>query len=278
MKNIAKMVLIVFVSMLEVGYTDDCTKELFEEYKAHSAEYIRLKNKCKPLLEKIYKLANTYKNTVEYKEYEAIKLQQSDYYIKWRKSAEAKKAYKRAELCNDSPEDKALKKRYEELESIANKTQTYKATEQAKKALDIEKNTSCQLFLDGVYDIDKAFEKITKAKYKAQKSIKMFLNTPQYKAYTRAVVDWALYCSKITNTAEEKYLAEYNKTLEATKKALEPLETAFRNSTEVKEYEAECRGITFSADENAKEFSFFLYDWNWTDLEEERIISYIYNR
>lgn len=74
MKNIAKIALIVFVSMLEVGYADDCTKELFEEYKAHSAEYIRLKNKCKPLLEKIYKLANTYKNTVEYKEYEAIKL------------------------------------------------------------------------------------------------------------------------------------------------------------------------------------------------------------
>lgn len=126
-----------------------------------------------------------------------------------------------------------------------------------KKHSTQKKNTSCQLLLDGIYDIDKVFEKITKAKYKAQKAIKVFLNTPQYKTYTRAVVDWMLYCSKITSTAEEKYLVEYNKTLEAARKALEPLEIAFRNLPEVKEYEAECRGITLSADENAKEFSFF---------------------
>lgn len=57
MRNIAKIALIVFVSMLEVGYADDCRKELYKKYKAHSAEFIKLKNKCKPLLEKVVRLA-----------------------------------------------------------------------------------------------------------------------------------------------------------------------------------------------------------------------------
>lgn len=75
MRNIAKIALIVFVSMLEVGYADDCREELYEKYKAHSAEFIKLKNKCKPLLENVKRLAETYRNRVEFKEYEAIKLQ-----------------------------------------------------------------------------------------------------------------------------------------------------------------------------------------------------------
>ena len=73
-------------------------------------------------------------------------------------------------------------------------------------------------------------------------------------------------------TAENKYFATYNKLKKAAKKALEPLQTAFRNSPEVKEYVAECRGITFS---DMKDFDFFdFYDWDW-DYEESRIISYI---
>ena len=196
MKNIAKIALIVFVSMLEVGYADDCRKELFEKYKAHSAEFIRLKNKCKPLLEKVARLADTYKNTVEYKEYKALEQQYyTKHYIEWEESAECREAVRIYNQCIRSPEHeaylKAHLKRLEELEDIMHKTQAYKAATQAQTAakteLDIEINVTCQLFLDGVYDIDRAFERIAKATHKLDNKARYvsYHNVPQYKAYIR---------------------------------------------------------------------------------------------
>ena len=101
MRNIAKIALIVFVSMLEIGYADDCRNELFEKYKAHSAEFIKLKNKCKPLTENVKRLADTYKNTVEYKEYEALESQYNWYELE--QSAEYREAKRIYNQCLNSP-------------------------------------------------------------------------------------------------------------------------------------------------------------------------------
>lgn len=273
MRNIAKIALIVFVSMLEVGYTDDCRKELFEKYKAHSAEFIKLKNKCKPLLENVKRLADTYKNRVEYKEYEAFESQYNPY--EWELTAEYREAEMKYNQCLNSAEHKAHLKRIKELKDISHKTQAYKAMKQAQTAFDIEINATCKLFLDGVYDIDRAFERIAKATHKLDKARDVFYNTPQYKAYIREDFFNPRSCLGMYETAENKYQTTYNKLEKAAKKALEPLQTAFRNSPEVKEYVAECRGITFSADKDIKDFNFD-DSWDWTDDKEESgIISYI---
>lgn len=269
MKNIAKIALIVFVSMLEVGYAGyavDCRKELYEKYKAHSAEFIKLKNKCKPLLENVKRLADTYINRVEYKEYEAIKLQYKVKESKWFDSVEFRGLKPKYDRCTSSMWNKRMK----ELEDIGYKTQAYKAYKQADEENTIEINATCQLFFDGVYDIDKAFERIARANYKLHKAHFAFLDSPQWIAVGREFKG----CSKIMDNSIKKYFAEYDKALEAAKKALEPLKTAFRNSTEVKEYEAECRGITLPADKDMEYFDFG-YDWDWGDWKEEQIISYI---
>ena len=51
---------------------DRYVAKIFEEYKEHSAKFIRLNNKFKNLFAMVEKLADIYRNTVEYKEYEAI--------------------------------------------------------------------------------------------------------------------------------------------------------------------------------------------------------------
>lgn len=268
MKNIAKIALTVFVSMLEVGYADDCRKELYEKYKAHSAEFIKLKNKCKPLLENVKRLADTYRNRVEYKEYEAIKLQYEVKNSKWVDSAEYRELKAKYFRCHYSIMNK-------ELEDIAKKTQAYKAYKQADEERTLEVNATCKLFLDGVYDIDKAFERIARAEYKLNKAHSAYIDSPQYIAHARAFQD----CRKTTmGNSIKKYFAEYDKALKAAEKALEPLETAFRNSPEVKEYVAECRGITFSDTQKTFSFSGYnsiqtLYDYDY--WAEYRIIHYI---
>lgn len=277
MRNIAKIVLIVFVSMLEVGYADDCRNELYEKYKARSAEFIKLKNKCKPLLEKGGRLADTYrnmmKNMVEYKEYFAILSQWTIFYSEWEKSIEYKETERVYGECY-------LPKECRERESDELKALEYerrKKTDKAKIPLDIEINTTCELFLDGVYDIDKAFERIARAEYEFKKRVSgMSVSVPSKKPLNSCVnYD---RCTEGYRTAFTKYMAEYDKASESAGKALdkatEPLLTAFINSPEIKEYEAECRGITFPADKDMKSFHSH-HDWNWGDYEERAIISYI---
>lgn len=276
MRNIAKIALIVFVSMLEVGYAVDCRNELYEKYKAHSAEFIKLKNKCKPLLENVKRLADTYTNRVEFKEYEAIYYQYPTFQEEsvWVQSAEYRELARRANQCINSPEQKAKRKRTDELEDIYKKTQAYKVYKQAEVATTLEISATCRLFLDGVYDIDRAFERITKATYKLENAEEALRNTPQNRAFTKSLFGWLekdIECQKIEESP--KYKA-YRKALEAAEKALEPLQTAFRNSQEVKEYEVECRGITFPAGRDMKDFDFEDY-WDWRDYQESQIISYI---
>lgn len=270
MRNIAKIALIVFVSMLEVGYADDCRKELFEKYKAHSAEFIKLKNKCKPLTENVKRLADTYKNTVEYKEYEALVSQNN--LNEWTQSAEYREAKMKYSQCINSPEYQANSKRNKELWDISHKTQEYKAYKQALKESEIEINATCKLFLDGVYDIDRAFERIAKVEYKVGNLEKVYFNTPQYKAYLKNLMEsdvmekcLSLFRSKIP------YLKAYHKVLETAKKALEPLETAFRNSPELKEYVAECREVMPSFVRNIESHS-FEDRWDWVAGNQEFFI------
>lgn len=273
MKNIAKITLIVFVSMLEVGYAvgyaDDCRNELYEKYKAHSAEFIKLKNKCKPLLENVKRLADTYINRVEYKEYRAIRWQEYILGREWEKSKEYKEAERVYGECGHLPKECRGRSAADALKDF---------NDNAKKAarpLYIEIGATCELFLDGVYDIDKAFERIARAEYEFSK--KEISGSAPKKPLTPSCVNLVRNldrCNKGYETAFDEYMAEYRKALEAAEKALEPLKTAFRNSQEVKEYEAECRGITFPADDDMKDFSFTSV-WDWKDLEEKRIISYI---
>lgn len=273
MRNIAKIVLIVFVSMLEVGYAVDCREELYEKYKAHSAEFIKLKNKCKPLLENVNRLADTYRNSVEFKEYEAIKLQY--FQVKepeWLYSAEYREAEMKFDKCLSSEVNTKRQKELKELEYISFKTQAYKAYKQAEEANTLEINVTCKLFFDGVYDIDKAFERIARAKDKLDKAHSAFLNSPQWIAYVKELQRGRGGCFKIKDNSAREYFAEYDKALKTAEKALEPLKTAFKNSQEVKEYETECRGITTYSnmeltDQPAK--------WYWEHFTENKIISYI---
>lgn len=271
MRNIAKIALIVFVSMLEVGYADDCREELYEKYKAHSAEFIKLKNKCKPLLEKVNRLAETYKNTVEYKKYKAVSGQFDRIY-------EGYNSMEVRNRCKRLPEYLALSKRLEELININLKSQAYEASNQALITRDIEINATCKLFLDGVYDIDKAFEGIARAEHKSHKAYSAYTDSPQYKAYSKiskAEFDAVEKCESLV-ASKNPYIKAYNEELETAKKALEPLQIAFRNSQEVKEYVAECRGITLPAYRDMKYFD-FADDWNWSSYwgVEKQIISYI---
>ena len=289
MKKVAKIVLIVFVVILEVGYADNCRKELFEKYKAHSAELIRLKNKCKPLFEKVARLADTYKNTVEYKEYEVIKNSYLSIYSKWLNSSEYAEAMKkRQSQCeSSSPEGIAYSKRLQELWHINAKTQAYRAFKQAQEELDIEIDATCSLFSSGVYDVEKAFERIAKAEHKVEKAGEAWQKTPQNQAYERKKYEKSPYsmfgCREVENLAERKYFAAYRKVLETAKKALEPLQTAFRNSPEFEEYIAECRGITgaieyeeFSIEAGQYEPRGIHSNWGWeNNLEESTIIYYI---
>lgn len=280
MRNIAKIALIVFVSMLEVGYAVDCREGLYEKYKAHSAEFIKLKNKCKPLLENVKRLADTYENSVEYKEYRAIEWQRITLLLEWEKSKEYKEAERVYGECGYLPTEceaasasDAMKDHNDDIK-------------QARRTLDIEIGATCELFLDGVYDIDKAFERIARAEYEYQRRLegrfeerrkKKLASPPPKKPLTPSCVKLVSNldrCNKGYETAFDKYMAEYRKALEAAEKALEPLKTAFRNSPEVKEYVAECRGITFPADRDMKDFDFGHY-WDWRDIEEKQIIYYI---
>lgn len=248
MKNIAKIALIVFVSMLEVGYAYDCRKELYEKYKAHSVEFIKLKNKCKPLLENVKRLADTYKNSVEYKEYKAIRGQ--EYILVWEGSEEYKEAKRVYGECGYLPTEcggtiasDAMKDYNDDIKK-------------ERKPFYIEMGATCELFLDGVYDIDKAFERIARAEYEYQRQFeqrrkKKLASPPPKKPLTPSCINLVRNldrCNKGYDTAFDKYMAEYRKALETAEKALEPLKTAFRNSPEVKEYVAECRGITFPED------------------------------
>ncbi|ETD23449.1 hypothetical protein [Helicobacter macacae] len=261
MRNIAKIVLIVFVSMLEVGYADDCREKLYEKYKAHSAEFIKLKNKCKPLLEDVKRLADTYRNTVEFKEYEAIEWQSRMFVYKWGESKEYKEAervYGRCGYCNMAADA---------MEEFNKKTR------EARRPLDIEIGATCELFLGGVYDIDKAFERITRAEYEFKKRISGM--SAASKKPPNSCVNYHR-CEEGYRTAFEKYMAEHHKAEKAAEKALEPLQIAFRNSQEIKEYVAECRGITFPVDKDMKDFNFkHDWDWTWKNYEERQIISYI---
>lgn len=267
MRNIVKIALIVFVSMLEVGYAVDCRKELYEKYKAHSAEFIKLKNKCKPLLENVKRLADTYINRVEFKEYRAIESQEFALYLEREKSEEYKEAKRVYGECNYF------------LPTECRNSDPMKKDNDVIKTFYIEMDATCKLFLDGVYDIDKAFERIARAEYEYQRRLeerrkKRLASPPPKKPLTPSCVKLVSNldrCTKGYDTAYDKYMVEYRKALEAAKKALEPLKTAFRNSQEVKEYVAECRGITFPAD---KDFD-FVYIPDWRDLEEKQIISYI---
>lgn len=219
MRNIAKIALIVFVSMLEVGYADDCREELYEKYKkAHSAEFIKLKNKCKPLLDNVERLAETYRNTVEYKKYKAVSEQFHRIHNKALKSG-----YNSMEVtdrCTTLPEYLALLKRVNELRDITEKTQAYKAYKQARITRDIEINATCKLFLDGVYDTDEAFERIAKVEYKVSNLEKVYLNTPQYKAYLKNLdaKDDAVEKCKSLVASKNPYIKAYHEELETAKK------------------------------------------------------------
>ncbi|RDU52342.1 hypothetical protein [Helicobacter sp. MIT 01-3238] len=278
MRDIVKIALIVFVSMLEVGYTVgyavDCREGLYEKYKAHSAEFIKLKNKCKPLLENVKRLADTYKNSVEYKEYLAIGRQDTMIRLEWKNSKEYKEAERIYGECDYLPTECKDADAGEAMKDFNNDIK------EARKPFYIEMDATCVLFLDGVYDIDKAFERIARAEYEFERRFeerrkKKLASLPPKKPLNRppSCVNFDR-CEKGYATAFDKYMAEYRKALEAAEKALEPLQTAFRNSQEVKEYEAECRGITFPADKDMKDFD-FEYIWGWRDLEEKQIISYI---
>ena len=245
MKNIAKIALIVFVSMLEVGYAVDCREELYEKYKAHSAEFIKLKNKCKPLLENVKRLADTYINRVEYKEYRAIQSQELILRFDWKKSKEYKEAKRVYGECGYLPtecEDRRMADSWQDFNDKAKK---------AARPLHIEIDATCELFLGGVYDINKAFERIARAEYEFKLVSEKIVGSAPKKPLTFSCVNLVRNldrCNKGYDTAFDEYMAEYHKALEAAKKALEPLKTAFRNSPEVKEYVAECRGITFPED------------------------------
>lgn len=273
MRNIAKIALIVFVSILEVGYAVDCRNELYEKYKAHSAEFIKLKNKCKPLLENVKRLAEIYNNRVEFKEYEAIKWQETVLSLQWEKSKEYKEAERVYGKCDDYLPTECKDT------SIDDAWDDYK---EAEKPFYIEKGATCELFLDGVYDIDKAFERIARAEYEFQRRFKeirkkRLASPPPKKPLPPSCVNLVRNldrCNKGYATAFDKYMAEYRKAEKAAEKALEPLQTAFRNSPEVKEYVAECRGITFPADKDMKDFDFSRYS-DWGDYEEGMIISNI---
>lgn len=279
MRDIVKIALIVFVSMLEVGYADDCRNELYEKYKAHSAEFIKLKNKCKPLLENVKRLAETYGNRVEYKEYRAIQSQELILKIDWKESKEYKEAKRVYGECDGLPTECRGRSSADAMEDHNNDIR------EARKPFYIEMDATCNLFLDGVYDIDKAFERIARAEYEYQRRLeerrkKKLASPPPKKPLNRPpscvnLVRNRYRCNKGYDTAFDKYMAEYRKALKAAEKALEPLETAFRNSPEVKEYVAECRGITFPAtDKHMENFSFDGY-WDWRDYQESQIISYI---
>lgn len=269
MRNIAKIALIVFVSMLEVGYTYDCGMELYEKYKAHSAEFIKLKNKCKPLLENVKRLADTYRNRVEYKEYIAIEWQRVVLGLEWEESKEYKEAKRVYGECGYLPKECKGRSSADAMKDFNDNAK------KARRPLVVEIGATCELFLDGVYDIDKAFERIARAEYEFRK--KKISGSAPKKPLTPSCINLVRNfdrCNKGYDTAFDKYLAEYRKALEAAGKALEPLKTAFRNSQEVKEYEAECRGITFPADKDMKDFNFTSV-WDWEDREEKQIISYI---
>lgn len=270
MRNIAKIALIVFVSMLEVGYAVDCRNELYEKYKAHSAEFIKLKNKCKPLLENVKRLADTYTNRVEYKEYNAIRGQEYILVSKWEESKEYKEAKRVYGECGYLPEECQDRSIADGRQDLLDKIT------KAARPLYVEICATCELFLDGVYDIDKAFERIARAEYEFKKK-KLVSSLPK-KPLTPSCVNLVRNlgrCNKGYDTAFDEYMAEYRKALEAAEKALlEPIQTAFRNSQEVKEYEAECRGITFPAGKDMKDFD-FEHNWDWRNSEESQIISYI---
>lgn len=269
MRNIAKIVLIVFVSMLEVGYADDCREKLYEKYKAHSAEFIKLKNKCKPLLEDVKRLADTYRNTVEFKEYEAIEWQLRMFEIEWGESKEYKEAERVYGECGYLPTE------CDESKMIADAFKEFtNDLREARRPLYIEIGATCELFLGGVYDIDKAFERITRAEYESKRRTEgMNKKVASPPPTCVNLIRNRDRCEERYRTAFEKYMAEHRKAEKAAEKALEPLQIAFRNSQEVKEYEAECRGITFPAGKDMKDF--FYDDWNWRDYEERQIISYI---
>ena len=277
MRNIAKIALIVFVSMLEAGYAVDCINELYEKYKAHSAEFIKLKNKCKPLLENVKRLADTYINSVEYKEYGAIERQEIMLLLKWEESKECKEAERVYGKCGYLPTECGGSIASDAMKDYNNDLK------EARKPFYIEMGATCELFLDGVYDIDKAFERITRAEYEFKRRFeeirkKKLASPPPKKPLTPSCVNLVRNfdrCEKGYATAFDKYMAEYRKALKAAEKALEPLQTAFRNSQEVKEYEAECRGITFPADADSKDMKRFSARWDWKNYEEEQIISYI---
>ena len=275
MRNIAKIALIVFVSMLEVGYAVDlgyavdCREGLYEKYKAHSAEFIKLKNKCKPLLENVKRLADTYRNRVEFKEYRAIESQELILEIKWEESKEYKEAKRVYGECDYLPTECRGASAAEAMEDLNDKLR------KARRPLVVEIGATCELFLDGVYDIDKAFERIARAEYEYQRRRRGLSGSAPKKPLTPSCVKLVSNlgrCRKGYDTTFDKYMAEYRKALEAAKKALEPLKTAFRNSPEVKEYEAECRGITLPAYKDMEDFD---GNWDWKNFEEEQIISYI---
>lgn len=280
MRNIAKIASIVFVSMLEVGYAVDCREGLYEKYKAHSAEFIKLKNKCKPLLENVKRLADTYTNRVEYKEYIAIQWQEVVLRFEWEKSEEYKEAKRVYGECDGFLPTECRGSGSSSADAMRDLNDKLK---KARRPLVVEIGATCELFLDGVYDIDKAFERIARAEYEYQRRRRGLSGSapkkPQ-KSLTPSCVNLVSNldrCRKGYDTAFDKYMAEYRKALEAAEKALVPLETAFRNSPEVKEYVAECGGITTFADFADKDMKYFSFEsnWDWRDLEEEQIISYI---
>lgn len=205
---------------------------------------------------------------MEFKEYEAIKLQYEVKKSKWFDSAEYREARMKFDKCRSS---EANRKRLKELEYISYKTQAYKAYKQAEVATTLEINATCKLFLDGVYDIDKAFERIARANDKLDKAHSAFLNSPQWIAFGKEYQRGG-GCFKIIDNSAGEYFAEYDKALKAAEKALEPLQIAFRNSQEVKEYAAECGGITTFG--NMKLTDRFV-EWYWEHPREQHIIFYI---
>lgn len=262
-----------------------CVAKIFDEYKEHSAEFIRLNNKFKNLFVMVEKLADTYRNTVEYKEYEAImeiiKRQHSLISNKSLCSYEDLNRYCRAvegveigKYCN-SPKCQEAAKKKKELWDICEKTQEYRAMLQAESTYTVEINISYVLFEKGIYDAKKAINRIVKAMNKMEKQIEVCYNTPQYKAYAQILDD----CPPEDKVYEQYFgIAEYEKELESCKKALEPLEKRFCSSPEVKKLIAESIAESFPIVSTTDKNCSFSNDWCWDKEKENMLLLHIVNK
>lgn len=269
-----------------------CVAKIFEEYKERSAEFIRLNNKFKNLFAMVEKLADTYRNTVEYKEYEAImdiierqhssisrlieKYSKGGTYTEEFYDAVVEKGSEYTSFLSSKRLEAEEKKK--ELRYIYKKTQEYEAMLQAKLTYTVEINISYVLFQKGIYDAKKAINRIVKAMNKMEKQYEVNENTPQYKAYQ--TYSQSFYNKTQKYEFYEQYfgIVEYEKELESCKKALEPLEKRFCSSPEVKKLIAESIAESFPIVSTTDKNCSFSNKWCWDKEKENMLLLHIVNK